>query len=276
MGGHPPKEWWASPERAICLCYKRYAEPSRAGLASARLRRLALAAAELEPAARALPGAVAPLHRGAAAQTPLDGRLRCGSPVHSAKRRNGPGQGPRGNATGAHVGRPGNVVLENPDEEQDDDDEREKSATDVHSGLLYAVDVGTTPALLGRLRRNPLATMRPRRRRGRVVRQRPAKPRTAVRFCSAPSSLDVEDEVERGEAATLDEPPALDETLVVKIPSLLLRATPGKKSCVVSTGSCGACTLTWMCFVRPGYRPGTTVRSEYWPFAFVNWWPRKR
>ena len=38
----------------------------------------------------------------------------------------------------------------------------------------------------------------------------------------------------------------------VKIPSLRLPATPGKKSCVVSTAFRGACTFTWMCFVLPG------------------------
>src|SRR5829696_2756481 len=99
--------------------------------------------------------------------------------------------------TGAHLGRPGYVVLEEPDQQNDDHDEREKSATDVHSGLLYAVDVGTTAPLYGRLRANRVATMRAPRRRGRVVRQRPAKPRTAVRVRSAPSPLDVDDEVER-------------------------------------------------------------------------------
>ena len=62
-------------------------------------------------------------------------------------------------ATGAQMGRPGNVVLEKPDKEQDDDDERDESATDVHSGLLYAVDVRTTGLPDGRLRENRLATM---------------------------------------------------------------------------------------------------------------------
>ena len=65
----------------------------RAGLASALLRRLALAAAELEPAARALPGAVAPLHRGAAAQAPLDCRLGCGLRAHSPSVETAPDRG---------------------------------------------------------------------------------------------------------------------------------------------------------------------------------------
>src|SRR5215203_719831 len=84
------------------------------------------------------------------------------------------------------MGRPGNVVLEEPDQQNDDDDEREKSATDVHSGLLCAVDVDTTAPASGQLRGEGAATMRPAWRRGRVVRQRPAKPRTPVRFWSAP------------------------------------------------------------------------------------------
>ena len=88
----------------------------------AGLGRLALAAAELEAAARALPRLVAPVHRRAAAQAALGVGLRDG----------------RG---GAH---------------------RTK---------------GTARG--GRLRWTP-------RRRGRVVRQRPAKPRTAVRVRSAP------------------------------------------------------------------------------------------
>ena len=43
---------------------------------------------------------------------------------------------------GRPVGRPRNVVLEKPDQQQDDDDEREKTATDIHSGLLCVVDAG--------------------------------------------------------------------------------------------------------------------------------------
>ena len=52
------------------------------------------------------------------------------------------------------MGRPENVVLEEPNEQQDDDDEREKSATDVHSVLLCAVDLGTTAAVPRGLRGN--------------------------------------------------------------------------------------------------------------------------
>src|SRR5207245_1959404 len=46
-----------------------------------------------------------------------------------------------------------------------------------------------------------------------------------------------------------------------KMPSVELRASPGKYSWVVSVGPPGAWTFTWMCRVRPGYRPGTTVVS---------------
>jgi hypothetical protein len=64
----------------------------------------------------------------------------------------GPSGAAAQNATGAHMGRPGNVVLEEPDQQNDDDDECEKSATDVHSGLLCAVDVDTTAPASGQLR----------------------------------------------------------------------------------------------------------------------------
>ena len=41
--------------------------------------------------------------------------------------------------TGARAGRPVDaLVLEEPDEEKDDDDERDETATDVHSGLLFS------------------------------------------------------------------------------------------------------------------------------------------
>jgi hypothetical protein len=46
--------------------------------------------------------------------------------------------GPTGARNGRPRGRPGNVVLEKPGQQQDDDDERDETATDVHSGLLYA------------------------------------------------------------------------------------------------------------------------------------------
>src|SRR5207302_6282561 len=38
----------------------------------------------------------------------------------------------------------------------------------------------------------------------------------------------------------------------------------------------GAWTLTWMCRVRPGYRPGTTVTNRKRPLSSVNRWPRRR
>ena len=41
------------------------------------------------------------------------------------------------NATGAHERAPGFVVLEEPDQQKDDDNERNETATDVHSGLLF-------------------------------------------------------------------------------------------------------------------------------------------
>ena len=118
-------------------------------------------------------------------ESPRTLRRRCSFALF-LKRRNGPERGRARTGTGALVGRPGKVLLEKPNEQKDDHDERQKSATDVHSGLLCAVDVGTTCAPVAGLRREPLATMRARRRRGRVVRQRPAKPRTAVRVRSAP------------------------------------------------------------------------------------------
>ena len=53
--------------------------------------------------------------------------------------------------------------------------------------LLCAVVVGTTTQLRGGLRERGGSVRCPLpRRRGRVVRQRPAKPRTPVRFWSAP------------------------------------------------------------------------------------------
>ena|SRR5688572_2034135 len=58
------------------------------------------------------------------------------------------------NATGAPMGARNTFLLEKPDEQQDDDDEREKSATDVHSVLLCAVDLGTTAAAPSGLRGN--------------------------------------------------------------------------------------------------------------------------
>ena len=62
--------------------------------------------------------------------------------------------GPRGQRNGRPAGRPRNVVLEEPNEQKDYDDKGEKSATDIHSGLLCAVDVGTTRPLLDGLRGN--------------------------------------------------------------------------------------------------------------------------
>jgi membrane peptidoglycan carboxypeptidase len=41
--------------------------------------------------------------------------------------------------------------------------------------------------------------------------------------------------------------------------SRALRRSPGKYSWVVRIGPFGACTATWKCRVRPGYRPGTMV-----------------
>src|SRR5262249_62418943 len=83
--------------------------------------RLALAAADLEPAARALERAVTPLHGGAATQADLDFGRRIGG----------------------------------------------------HGSSLGRTEDGYDSPL---------------RRRGREVRQRPAKPRTAVRVRSAPCS----------------------------------------------------------------------------------------
>src|SRR6058998_821202 len=47
--------------------------------------------------------------------------------------------------------------------------------------------------------------------------------------------------------------------LGLKMPSLLLCATSGKKSWVVRIGPPGACTFTCIWIVRPGYSPGTIV-----------------
>ena len=58
-----------------------------------------------------------------------------------------------------------------------------------------------------------------------------------------PPALDVEHEVERRQAATLDEPPALDEALA------------REDAVAAVAGDAG---------------------EEDWPFAFVNWCPRKR
>ena len=77
----------------------------------AALRRLALAAAELEPAAWALPRSVAPLHRGAATKAALHGRRDGGSRGHTSKCRKSPGRGRRVKRHGRPSGRPENVVL---------------------------------------------------------------------------------------------------------------------------------------------------------------------
>ena len=158
----------------------------RARLVPALLRRRSLAATELELAAGALPGAVAPLHRRAAAQASLHGRGGdfCSMFAHLAQGRKGPGRGRE--TQRAPDGRPENVCLEEPGEEQDDHDERDESATDIHSSLLFSVDVSLTAKRSGPLRGGRYDGRS--RRRGRVVRQRPAKPRTAVRFRSAPFS----------------------------------------------------------------------------------------
>ena len=137
---------------------------------------------------RALPRAVAPFHLRATAEAAFAGRRRAAVRAHPRSVETAP-DGPREETQRAPHGAPGNVVLEKPGEEQDDDDERDQSATDVHSGLLYAVDVGTTAAALRRLRGSRSLRCPLPRRRGRVVRQRPAKPRTPVRFWSAPLSF---------------------------------------------------------------------------------------
>ena len=93
---------------------------------------LSLAAAELQATAWALPGAVAPVHRRAAAQAVLDGDRF----LHPLSVKETP-DGASENATGAHERAPGFVVLEEPDQQKDDDNERNETATDVHSGLLF-------------------------------------------------------------------------------------------------------------------------------------------
>ena len=209
------------------------------------------------------------------------------------------------------MGRPGIVVLEDPDEQQNDDDERNETATNVHSGLLYSVDAGTTAQAEGRIR--PLATMGA---RGDVAEWLGRGLQSLVqRFESARRLLAAQDEHLRSQmlialrslkgrfapgltplqalrrripggslrfASGLTPLQALIRRIGpggfhtsrtksnvarrrpfvvrqrrtrhsdVKMPSLRFAATPGKKSCVVSAGLRGACTFTWMCFVRPG------------------------
>ena len=126
--------------RALDVSRARAAHRNRARLARTVLRRLTLAAAELEAAPRALPRAVSPFHRRAAAKAALHGGSgHDGVLAHLESVEKGPDrplETQRGNATGAPVGRPGNVVLEDPDQQQNDDDERDETATNVHSGLL--------------------------------------------------------------------------------------------------------------------------------------------
>src|ERR671910_3041217 len=117
-GGHPPKESSCSPERVIfpgCNGYVRSGvaagPPVPRLLRLAALRRLPLAAAELEPAARALPRPVAPLHRGAAAEAALGGRLGAGAWNHASERRKSPGRGVERERNGRPCGRPENGVL---------------------------------------------------------------------------------------------------------------------------------------------------------------------
>src|ERR671912_819162 len=102
---HPQRR--TSPERVVVLPRKSHlprlqgiravgvaaGPPVPRLLRLAALRRLALAAAELEPAARALPRPVAPLHRGAAAEAALDGSRGGGGLAHTFERRKGPGRG---------------------------------------------------------------------------------------------------------------------------------------------------------------------------------------
>ena len=54
--------------------------------------------------------------------------------------------------TGAPRGAPGFVVLEEPSQKKDDDDEGNETASDVHSGLLFSFDAGTTTGALEGLR----------------------------------------------------------------------------------------------------------------------------
>ena len=100
---------------------------------------LTFTAAELEATAGALPGAVAPLHRGAAAQAALD----CDRFLHARSVEKAPDGADR-ERNGRPRGAPGFVVLEEPSQKQDHDDKRNETATDVHSGLLFSFDAGTT------------------------------------------------------------------------------------------------------------------------------------
>src|SRR5918993_1889436 len=120
---HPQRR--TSPERVVVLPRKSHLPRLQAiravGVAAgppvprllrlAALRRLPLAAAELEPAARALPRPVAPLHRGAAAEAALGGRLGAGAWNHASERRKSPGRGVERGRNGRPCGRPENGVL---------------------------------------------------------------------------------------------------------------------------------------------------------------------
>ena len=83
-----------------------------------------------------------PLHRSTAAQATLADRCRDALLGHLKSVEKGP-DGPLEvqleNTSGAHMERPGIVVSEKPGEQQDDDDECDKTATDVHSGLLCSL-----------------------------------------------------------------------------------------------------------------------------------------
>jgi hypothetical protein len=118
---------------------RRRALPRRCGLdrrsRHRALRALALAAAELEAAARALPGLVPPLHRGAATQAAL-----------GSEGRHGRNATERGGRRGAPRGRPVIVVLEEPNQDQDDDDQRQQAAADVHISSPLSVVRDTTAA----------------------------------------------------------------------------------------------------------------------------------
>ena len=131
---------------------RRAPELARLLVARELVAGVALAAAELESAARALPGLVAPLHCRGAADATLDGGWSTDVGSHARK------VGPRSDGWKCDgrpdVGARKTSLLEEPDEEQDDDDERDETAADVHSGLLLVIDGGTTAPGVMRLRRS--------------------------------------------------------------------------------------------------------------------------
>src|ERR687898_397783 len=160
-GGHPPKESSCSPERVIFPGCKRYV---RSGWRPGRLFRAYSAwrlsgdSPSQQPSLNRQRGHCHVPWRHSIAALQRRQRSAAGSArapgIMPPSVEKAPDGALKEDATGAPAGARKTVFSEKPDEQQDDDDEREKFATDVHSVLLCAVDLGTTAAVASGLRGN--------------------------------------------------------------------------------------------------------------------------